>query len=254
MAAQSPARADQNDSTAQSRRAGRFARADEVDVASGNRPARRFPRDEVDDRLTALLRGLPWPGGKAADAVKTLGLTGCCGGEGVSTLAARLSVRAAQLSAREVLLVEANLARPALARMFDLPAGPGLTDVLLDGCERAAAIRRTRLPRLAVLPAGEHAVLLDEVGDRSRLAELVAACKDDFELTIFDLPPAGEVVSAACLAGLLDGVVLVVEADQTRWEAAQRVTRQLTRANARLLGAVLNRRRHRAKSWLESGA
>jgi capsular exopolysaccharide synthesis family protein len=252
MATHSPALADSDISRPQNGRTARSRHA--VGIGSADHPTRQFPRDEVDERLTALLRGLPWPGANAVEALKTLALTGCRGGEGVSTVASRLAVRAAELSAGHVLLVDANLARPSLAREFDVPSAPGLADVLLGRYELSVATRQTEVSRLSVVPAGDDALPLDEVGDPSRLAGLVAEIKNKFALAIFDLPPAGEVVSAACLAGLLDGVVLVVAADRTRWEAGQRVSRQLARFNARLLGAVLNGRRRRTMSWLGSDA
>jgi capsular exopolysaccharide synthesis family protein len=170
-----------------------------------------------------------------------LGLISCRGGEGVSTLAARLAVRAAELNNGNVLLVDANLARPAQERMFELPRGVGFSDVLLENCELSEAVRPTHVARLHVLGAGQRPTHPDEVNDPARMAAMVAALKEDYELVIFDLPPAGEIVSAACIAGLLDGVVLVVEAHRTSWEAAQRVTQQLARSHARLLGAVLNK-------------
>ncbi|HVC93482.1 MAG TPA: CpsD/CapB family tyrosine-protein kinase [Pirellulales bacterium] len=215
---------------------------DEYELApqSGRRLGRSF-HSTGDEHFTAMLRGLPWPSVDGDKPLKTLGLTSCQSGEGVSTVAARLAVRAAELSDRSVLLVDANLARPAIERLFELPRGVGFSDVLLENCDLSAAIRSTHAARLCVLTAGQRAVHPDEVNDPVRMAAMVAALKEDFELVIFDLPPAGEVVSAACLAGLLDGVVLVVEAHRTCWEAAQRVTQQLSRSHARLLGAVLNK-------------
>ncbi len=201
----------------------------------------RLSHSKDDEHFTALLRGLPWPSANGEQPLKTVGLISCRGGEGVSTLAARLAVRAAELNSGNVLLVDANLARPAIEDTFEMPRGVGFSDVLLDHCELSEAVRPTHMARLCVLAAGQRSAHPDEVNDPARMAAMVAALKENFELVIFDLPPAGEVVSAACIAGLLDGVVLVVEAHRTSWEAAQRVTQQLSRSHARLLGAVLNK-------------
>jgi protein-tyrosine kinase len=211
-------------------------------VAQNAHRSGRLSHAADDEQFTALLHGLPWTSADGAEPLKSVGFTSCRGGEGVSTVAVRLAVRAAELGGRNVLMVDANLARPSVERMLSLPRGAGLSDVLLENCQRSNAIRPTHVARLRVLSAGDRTIHPDEVFDPARIAELVAALKDEFDLVIFDLPPAGEVVSAACIARLLDGVVLVVEAHRTSWETAQRVTQQLSRAQARLLGAVLNKR------------
>ena len=62
-------------------------------------------------------------------------------------------------------------------------------------------------------------------------------------LTIFDLPPVRQVSCANRLSAALDGVVLVVEAESVSWEAALRVKEILHRAGAKIVGAILNKRR-----------
>jgi len=236
----------QNGLAAQVEPAAQRTSTDEGDslAETGNhsdRSSHSLSQSTGDEHFTALLRGLPWPSANGEQPLKTLGLTSCQAGEGVSTLAARLAVRAAELSNQTVLLVDANLARPAIEGMFDLARGVGFSDVLLENCELSEAIRPTHMPRLCVMSAGQRADHPDEVNDPVRIAAKVGELKEDFDLVIFDLPPAGEVASAACIAGQLDGVVLVVEAHRTSWEAAQRVTQQLARSHVRLLGAVLNK-------------
>ena len=67
---------------------------------------------------------------------------------------------------------------------------------------------------------------------------------------VFDMPAAGRLGFLVRLASLVDGVLLVVEAERVRWEVARRPIEQLTRANVHLLGAVLNKRRQHVPNWL----
>jgi Mrp family chromosome partitioning ATPase len=118
-----------------------------------------------------------------------------------------------------------------------------LADALREGEACEAHVRATPLANLCVLTAGA----LDGQPSRAYDAvELGAAIKEfavDFDLVVFDMPPAGETSFALRLAGLLDAVLLVVEAERVPAEVARRTTELLNRAQARLLGAVLNKRR-----------
>jgi len=196
---------------------------------------------QLSERHRTLLRQLNWPSNAKGGLPATLGLTSCYRGEGVSTLAAQLALEAATFDGRRVLLVDANLADPSAHRTFEIEPAPGLADCLLSGEQPAACWKTCGEDGLAVLPAGNATGRQVEVYHRDALAELVVSLKASFDLVVFDLPAAGDAWSVVRLASLLDGVVLVVEAQRVRGQVARRITEQLGRANVRLLGAVLNK-------------
>ena len=67
---------------------------------------------------------------------------------------------------------------------------------------------------------------------------------------IFSCPPVNAYNDAAALAGMVDGVVLVIQAEKTRWEVAQSAKDRLEKAGANILGVVLNDRRHHIPEWI----
>jgi len=203
-------------------------------------------------RETALtvLRGLEWPTGGAAP--KTLGLTSCESGEGVSTLAVQVAVAAASCGELRILLVDANLLRPAVHRFFDRQPQPGLAEILLGQAKFSESVQPAPVAGLSLLAAGAcRPEGLSRVYDSPRWPELMERLRQDFSLVVFDLPAAARTTAVMRLAGLLDGVLLVVEAERVRWEAAQRFEEMLHRAGAHLLGAVLNKRRRHLPGWLD---
>lgn len=207
------------------------------------------PDEEMREHFRGLLQRLPWPGGADAPALALLGVTSCRGGEGVSTIAAQLAATAAA-SAQPVLLVDANLARPSVHATFALPPAPGLAEALLERARPGDLAQRTAVPGLSILAAGAAAGRLARACEAASLADVVDSLREGFGLVVFDLPALGAASFAARLAGLLDGVVLVVEAERTRREVVLREKETLARVNARLLGAILNRRRQHIPAWL----
>jgi len=207
-------------------------------------------RERLREYYQSLLSRLGWPGSRSARALRTLGLTSCSSGEGVSTVASQLAATAATYGDRQVLLVDCNLSRPSVQQTFEVDLSPGLAEVLRNDRQLADAVQSSPVANLSVITAGDLDGAVAKAYDSAGLFEVVAALEREFELVVFDMPAAGQASSAISLAGLLDGVLLVVEAERVRWEVAQRAQEVLTRAGARLLGAVLNKRRQHVPDWL----
>jgi len=183
-------------------------------------------------------------------AIPTVGLTSCHSGEGVSTIAANLAIMAATTSRREVLLVDANFARPSLRRSFHTPPGPGLAEILLENRQWQAGVQASSFSRLSLITAGTRPADFSEAFDSDSLSLIVDEMRQQFDLVVFDLPPAGQVTCCTRLARLLDGVLLVVEAERVRREVALRTTELLRRGNVQLLGAVMNKQIQHVPDWL----
>lgn len=205
--------------------------------------------DPVREYCETLLSRLLWSEDASALRLRMLGVTSCYRGEGVSTVASQLAVAGATAGGLPVLLVDANLARPVVHRTFAVSPSPGWSDVLGDPRQVNVAIRPSGVKNLSVLPAGTP--------DRrnwsyegSGLGDVLKAIRTEFELVIVDLPPVGQTSAAMRLAGWMDGVLLVVEAERVRYEVAQRTRELLGRSNVHLLGAVLNKRRQYVPNWL----
>src|SRR5690242_1674777 len=203
---------------------------------------------EVVEPYQVFLRGLSGRGNGPSPPPGALGLTSCLAGEGVSTVAAQLAVAAA-CAGQPVLLADANFERPAVHGLFGLNLGPGLAEALRDTDRLRGFIQAAPVPNLAALTAGQLECPPLQAHDPSALAAVVAALKGDFPLVVFDLPAVARGSFAARLASLLDGVLLVVEAERVPGEVVRREKELLAQAGAPLLGAVLNNRRQYIPGW-----
>jgi capsular exopolysaccharide synthesis family protein len=181
----------------------------------------------------------------AGSKVKAVAITGCTRKDGASTVAVGL----AQVLAREgtggTLLVDTNLRYPILRSASGVKNGKGLADLILNGDNVCDIICETRVPHLSLITAGNLAGHSpSEVFASATFTELVSFVREGFDYLIWDTPPVNVFGDASTLARFMDGVVLVVRAGKTRWEAARKARDQLERADANVLGVVLNRRRY----------
>src|SRR5438552_3819037 len=128
-----------------------IARAKES-IARGTRPERPEV-DALGEAVRDLLRRLSLRGTDACRPLRTLGLTGCAGGEGVSTVAARLAAEAAVTRREPVLLVDANLTHPTAHQLLEVQPGPGLAEVLGGTAELPDVVQPSPVARLSVLAA-----------------------------------------------------------------------------------------------------
>jgi Mrp family chromosome partitioning ATPase len=163
-------------------------------------------------------------------------------GNGCSRLCVSVAETLAKNIRGSVCLVEANLRSPALPEMFGTTNHHGLTDSLLhDGPIRSFA-KPVRGENLWLLSSGELAAdsanLLNSERVQARFAEL----RKEFDFVLIDAPPLTPYSDAIGLGRVADGLVLVLEANSTRRDAAFQVAEDLRAANVRILGAVLNKR------------
>jgi len=186
-----------------------------------------------------ILAGLDWPN-RSTD-LRTLGFTSCRAGEGVSTVAAQVAAAAAAQNEGRVLLVEANVLRPSCAARFGVAAGPGFVECLVNEDKLEDLVQPVAQSNLWTLTAGKMRGSPAQLFNAPGLPQFVLDVARQYELVVFDLPPVGVASCAQQLTVVLDGVLLVVEADSTRWDAAQRVKELLHRAGACVLGGVLNK-------------
>ncbi len=174
-------------------------------------------------------------------ALRTLLITSASPTEGKTMTAANLGAALAQ-DGKRVILVDADLHRPRLHRVFKLPNNTGVTTALLaGGVDPDSLLQETAVPGLRVLTSGplppNAAELLGSGPMRALLADLAGRC----DIVILDSPPAMALADAAILATRVDGVLLVLDATSTHREMARRAVASLQQVQARLLGAVMNR-------------
>ena len=159
--------------------------------------------------------------------------------EGKSTTLANLAVTFAE-SGREVLVVDCDLRRPSLHRLFDLPNDVGLTTAIREERGLADVIVPTNVPHLRLLPCGPLPPNPSELLGSQRMDRIIEALHGFGDVILFDSPPTIAVTDAAILGAKMDGVLLVVSAGKTKRDHAVRAKRLLEKFNAKILGIVLN--------------
>jgi Mrp family chromosome partitioning ATPase len=169
--------------------------------------------------------------------------------DGASRVAAQVALALALMDEGAVLVADANLRAPALNAHFDLPASPGLAEVIGGAVELDAAAAPTGVPGLAVLPSGrtEHdpsRVFLSEAS-----AQLLREMRAKYRLAILSVPPILAAPESATLATRSDGVVVVAAEGRTHRSDVLEAKRLLDGLKASFLGVVLTRSvRKRAKN------
>lgn len=202
---------------------------------------------ETQHYYLTLLRSLS-SAGTAESPITTLGVTSCYPGEGVSTVAVQLSVAAAATGMR-VLLVDLNWKRPTIHETFGVQRGPGLSEALASEGRQDPPIQGSAISNLSLLTVGNLVGDFNLAISLERMAGLIRSLHD-YDLIVFDLCESAEAGPSLSLSSLLEGVLLVIEAERVRWEVALRVKELLVRSGVNVLGAVLNKRRQRIPRWL----
>ncbi len=178
-----------------------------------------------------------------ANGWKTLAITSPGRNEGKSLTAANLAVCMAMEFNRTVLLVDANLQRPALHRLFDMPEGKGLRDYLLDNVPLSDLLINPEIPDLVILPAGRAVEHSSELLRSPYMMQMVEEFKHRYpeRIVIFDLPEVMSKADTLAFAPYVDAVLLVAEAGKTSKKALEQTMGYLT--HTPILGTVLNKSR-----------
>ncbi|MFA0733877.1 MAG: hypothetical protein OGMRLDGQ_000377 [Candidatus Fervidibacter sp.] len=177
--------------------------------------------------------------------MQTFLVTSAVKGEGKSFISTTLAIAFAQTGKR-VVLIDADLRKPDLHRIFGLDGDVGLANVLRDAAPLESALLPTQLETLKLLPAGvlpkdSDAATPAELFSSEAMQHLLQRLKERFDIVLIDTPPMMAVTDPSILAPMTDGVLLVVELGHVSRSAVQEVKEQLELAQAKLLGVVINK-------------
>ena len=162
--------------------------------------------------------------------------------EGKTTTSANLAVTASRAGER-VLVLSCDLRRPRLHEFFGLANDVGLTTVLLDEVELEDAIQWVEAGGdhpIAVLASGRVPPNPAELLASDRVAKIVRAAVDEFDLVLLDGPPVLPVADALILSGLVDATLILATPGKTKKGAVERSLELLYQVDAPVAGGILN--------------
>lgn len=168
--------------------------------------------------------------------------------EGKSFISLNLAITMAQYG-HKVLLVDADLRRPTLHRVFDLP-NKGISNVVFDGEDVTSLIVETDVPNLSALCAGPlplleaSPVISSEIFEDKKIEDMINFLHISYDYVIFDTPPILAVTDVLTLSAHVPGVLFVVSSGDMQRGDVVNAKQMLEATGARILGAVLNRTQH----------
>ena len=171
--------------------------------------------------------------------IQLIALSSSLASEGKTSLSIRLASVLADGSG-DVLLVDADLRRPEVAKRLGMDGNLGLTDVLAGSVTLDQAVQQAQTPRLHVLPAGGTVRNPVRLLSSEPMAALMDTLRERYDFVVLNTPPLLPVADGAVVATNADGLLLTVRSGKvTRAQVASSLE-QLRRVDARVLGAVIN--------------
>jgi Mrp family chromosome partitioning ATPase len=194
----------------------------------------------VREEALKLVQRLFRPSGQPAQ--KTVMFAAIDSKNGCSSLCALIARLLAETASGSVCLVESNFRNPTLPKLLSVDNHYGLADALRQEGPIRGFAKQIGPDNCWLLSSGS--LLQDSLNllNGDRMKERLSELRKEFDFLVIDAPPLNAYADAMVLGRLVDGVVLVLEANETRREAALRVTENLRTSKIPVLGAILNNR------------
>ncbi|MCI0995748.1 CpsD/CapB family tyrosine-protein kinase [Pseudomonas corrugata] len=185
-------------------------------------------------------------------SLRILLLTSANTGTGTSTSAMALAAQLAQMSSGRVLLVDASQSPRNLSQQLGLQKERGFSDLLFNHLTppllQDCVVQTSSLP-FDVLPIGRLGRNAERLNPE-QLRHLFRHLAAQYRFVVIDADAVYAASDTLVMSAQVDGVVLVVRGEDTRWEVAQATRQRLAQAGAKVVGSVFNRRKYYMPKWL----
>jgi succinoglycan biosynthesis transport protein ExoP len=175
----------------------------------------------------------------AGNPPKTILITSSQPGEGKTTTAVNTAISLTQLGAN-VLLIDADLRRPAVHKAFKISHSRGLSNYLSGNVALSDLIVDLPIPNLSLLPCGPIPPNPAELVSSERMKEMLRVLSQLYDHIIVDSPPLINVTDPVILSTMVDGTILVVQASRSTRDMLRRSRQELSGVGAKVFGVVLN--------------
>ncbi len=173
------------------------------------------------------------------EGCKRICVTSAISGEGKSIAFLNLAISIAE-AGQKVLLIDADLRRPAVARLTGETAAPGLSNILASLAKTEDAIRKEIYPNLDIIFSGDIPPNPSELLGTDAFRELIDKMSQQYEYILVDAPPVNVVSDACIIASCVDGVLVLVRQGRSRKDFVKQAVNNLQLTGAKVLGFVLN--------------
>ncbi|MBF2064470.1 MAG: polysaccharide biosynthesis tyrosine autokinase [Calothrix sp. C42_A2020_038] len=176
---------------------------------------------------------------RTPEDLRLLVVSSTISGEGKSIVASHLGAVSAMLS-RRTLIIDADLRRPVQHTIFNLPAKPGVSDVVQGNISLKEAVQSTQIENLSVLTCGELHGRPSQILESAAMKNLISEASADYDFVIIDTPPLSACADTATLAKESEGVLMVTRPNFTIKEVLQRAVSELNNNRIPIVGVVVN--------------
>ena len=177
-----------------------------------------------------------------------IGVTSSMRGEGKSTTAVNLAYVFAEKGSK-VLLIDADLRIPSVAKKLGIESTPGLADMLRTKNTDPTGIKSFLFDNWYILPSGDIPPNPSELLGSSRMRHLLEKFREVFDYIIIDLPPVNIVSDAVSISSLITGMIVVIREEYTEKRELESCFRQLKMSNVTVLGCVMNGAKSGGRSY-----
>ena len=170
---------------------------------------------------------------------KTVLVTGPDKNAGKTFVACNLAVSLAELG-KKVLLIDADLRKPRLSKVFNLRNVSGLSSYLAGKHTFDEVVQKTSIENIWTIPSGPHPPNPAELLNSRRMKDLLAEAKEKFTVVLLDTPPVLAVIDPVIVCSLADSTVFVVRAGKTTRRPLVRAVEEIRKSKADIIGVVFN--------------
>lgn len=216
------------------------------------------PKSPVSEMFRSLRTNLQFMGNTRK--IQTVLITSTLPGEGKSWTSANLAVTFAQ-AGKKVIIVDCDLRKGRQFSVFNVTARPGVSNYLsgvvnegevYDVDDIRSFIRETEIEDLYVIPAGDVPPNPSELLINSRMMQMLEDLKEQFDIVIFDAPPALLVTDATILARIVDTTMIVVAHQETKMDNLNKVQKSIKNVGGNVAGVVINKIPMTVKKYQDS--
>lgn len=191
--------------------------------------------DEISSVRAALLFSMP------AEKSKLLMCTSAIPEEGKTTIISMLSIALAD-AGEKVIIIDADMRKPSLHKLFGLENKCGLTNYLIGSTGLSDVIHAVDgVPRLSIVTAGEHTPNPTILLSSTTIDQLIAELQPDYDKIIFDVPPSLHIPDGLILAGKMHGTILIFDAGKIHQNVGRKIKEKIISANGVVIGGIINR-------------